>query len=40
MNRIEIIRVEEHKNHSIEDKIISSSMNGWILQLYNQYFNK
>ena len=40
MNRIEIIRMENQKNHSLEDKIIASSMNGWILQFYNQLFKK
>lgn len=40
MNRIEIQNLEQNKSLSLDEIIISKSMNGWILQLYRNFFNK
>ena len=41
MNRIEIQQnVELERVLTLEEMIISKSMNGWILQLFNQIFYK
>jgi len=40
MSRIEIQNIELKKELSLEEIIIAKSMNGWILQLYQQYFSK
>lgn len=41
MSRIEIQQnIEIEKELTLEELIISKSMNGWILQLYQKFFNK
>ncbi|SER62267.1 hypothetical protein SAMN04488089_1222 [Myroides profundi] len=40
MNRIEIQHQDHRDDLTLEEMIISKSMNGWILQLYLQLFKK
>nr|WP_297310243.1 hypothetical protein [uncultured Flavobacterium sp.] len=40
MNRIEIQNLEQNEKLSLEEMIISKSMNGWVLQLFQKFFDK
>lgn len=41
MNKLEKQKNKDHiKGQTLEEIIISKSMNGWILQVYQQLFNK